>query len=110
MEHAEFDRINFIKQGAWESTVDLLLLYRCVDIIILLHPAFIDLAATMSNTIPAAKAICDRMIVYQEALRPEHDVQFIVEQYRTGGFSPKPVLYENYYHGSAIGGLGWGFG
>ncbi|RUS14707.1 hypothetical protein BC937DRAFT_93443 [Endogone sp. FLAS-F59071] len=78
MEHAEFDRINFIKQ------------------------VFIDLAATMSNTIPAAKAICDRMVVYQEALRPEHDVQFIVEQYRTGGFSPKPILYENYYHGSAI--------
>ncbi|RUP47027.1 hypothetical protein BC936DRAFT_146208 [Jimgerdemannia flammicorona] len=92
MEHAEFDRINFIKQGARISPL----------FAFLFSYSFINLAATMSNTIPAAQAICDRMLVYQEALRPEHDVQFIVEQYRTGGFAPKPILYENHYHGTAI--------
>lgn len=42
-------------------------------------------------------------MLYQETLKPDKDVQFIVEQYRTGQFNPKPILYENYFHGTAMG-------
>ncbi|KAI8375989.1 uncharacterized protein BYT42DRAFT_572998 [Radiomyces spectabilis] len=64
--------------------------------------AFISVAATLSNTIPLCKEMYDRMMLYQETLNPEKDVQFIVEQYHTGRFCPRPIIYENHYHG-AIG-------
>ncbi|KAI8086251.1 uncharacterized protein BX664DRAFT_335319 [Halteromyces radiatus] len=66
-----------------------------------LKQAFISMAAAFSNTIPIYKEIYDRMMLYQETLRPEKDVQSIVEQYRTGRFCPRPILYENYFSGTA---------
>lgn len=42
-------------------------------------------------------------MLYQETLKPDKDVQVIVEQYRTGQFNPKPILYENYFYGAAKG-------
>lgn len=65
--------------------------------------AFISVAASLSNTIPRSKETFDNMMLYQETLKPDKDVQFIVEQYRTGQFNPKPILYENYFHGTAMG-------
>lgn len=41
-------------------------------------------------------------MLYQETLKPDKDVQFIVEQYRTGRYCPKPVIYSNYFHGAAL--------
>ncbi|CEP13185.1 hypothetical protein [Parasitella parasitica] len=41
--------------------------------------------------------------IKQETLKPDKDVQFIVEQYRTGQYCPKPILYENYFHSAAAG-------
>lgn len=40
-------------------------------------------------------------MLYQETLKPDKDVQVIVEQHRTGQFCPRPVLYENYFYGAA---------
>lgn len=42
-------------------------------------------------------------MLYQETLKPDKDVQFIVEQYRTGQYCPKAILYENYFHSVAAG-------
>ncbi|KAL7319023.1 Rho-GTPase-activating protein 8 [Mucor circinelloides] len=63
--------------------------------------AFISMAASLSNTIPRCKETFDNMMLYQETLKPDKDVQFIVEQYRTGQYCPKPILYENYFHSVA---------
>ncbi|RCH92129.1 hypothetical protein CU098_005429 [Rhizopus stolonifer] len=63
--------------------------------------AFISMAASLSNAIPRCKELFDNLMLYQETLKPDKDVQFIVEQYRTGHFCPKPILYENYFHGTA---------
>ena len=41
------------------------------------------------------------MMLYQETLKPDKDVQLVVEQYRTGQFNPQPILYQNYFHGTA---------
>ena len=60
-------------------------------------------AAILSNSIPFYKELYDRMMLYQETLKPDKDVQFIVEQYHTGRFCPRPPLYVNYFHGAAIG-------
>lgn len=65
--------------------------------------AFITMAATLSNTIPLCAELYDRMMLYQETLKPDKDVEFIVEQYRTGRFCPRPILYNNFYYGSAMG-------
>lgn len=40
-------------------------------------------------------------MLYQETLKPDKDVQMIVEQYRTGQFIPRPILYENYFYGTS---------
>ncbi|KAL0073052.1 Rho GTPase activation protein, partial [Phycomyces blakesleeanus] len=45
----------------------------------------------------------DRMMLYQETLRPDKDVRFIVEQYRTGRYCPRPIIYQNHFHGPASG-------
>ncbi|CAO3629321.1 unnamed protein product [Mucor fragilis] len=63
--------------------------------------AFISMAASLSNTIPRCKETFDNMMLYQETLKPDKDVQFIVEQYRTGQYCPKAILYENYFHSVA---------
>ncbi|KAI8640164.1 hypothetical protein BD408DRAFT_452762 [Parasitella parasitica] len=61
----------------------------------------IFMAASLSNTIPRCKETFDNMMLYQETLKPDKDVQFIVEQYRTGQYCPKPILYESYFHSAA---------
>ncbi|KAG1279200.1 hypothetical protein G6F65_007301 [Rhizopus arrhizus] len=58
-------------------------------------------AASLSNTIPRYKETVDNMMLYQETLKPDKDVQIIVEQHRTGQFVPRPILYENYFYGTA---------
>ncbi|KAI9289082.1 hypothetical protein BC943DRAFT_349628 [Umbelopsis sp. AD052] len=63
-----------------------------------LKQAFTTLAATMSNIIPNCKDTYDRLMLYQETLRPAADVQYIVEQYRTGRYCPRPILYVDYHN------------
>ena len=38
------------------------------------------------------------MLLYQETIQPEKDLRFMIESYRTGGFAPKVLIYENYYN------------
>ncbi|CAO3692770.1 unnamed protein product [Umbelopsis ramanniana] len=63
-----------------------------------LKQAFTTLAATMSNIIPNCKDTYDRLMLYQETLRPAADVQYIVEQYRTGRYCPRPILYVDFHN------------
>lgn len=71
--------------------------------LILVLAAFIEFGAIMSNTLPTAKAIYDQMLLYQETLKPEQDIQYIIQQYFVSGFAPKSILYDNFYHGHSIG-------
>jgi hypothetical protein len=43
------------------------------------------------------------MMVFQESLKPDQDIQYIVQQYAVSGFAPKAILYDNYYHGISHG-------
>jgi hypothetical protein len=65
--------------------------------------AFTNLAVALSNIMTVTQAVCDRMVVYLEAMRTDYDMRYFVEQYRTGPFCPKPILYENFYRSPATG-------
>lgn len=59
--------------------------------------------ASMSVVIPQDKLVIEEMMVFQESLKPDQDIQFIVQQYAVSGFAPKAILYDNYYHGISHG-------
>lgn len=96
MQSLELERVQTIKQGKRQDPKGITELTCGIT-------AFITMAATLSNTIPLCAELYDRMMLYQETLKPDKDVEFIVEQYRTGRFCPRPILYNNFYYGSAMG-------
>jgi hypothetical protein len=59
--------------------------------------------ASMSVVIPQDKLVIEEMMVFQESLKPDQDIQYIVQQYTVSGFAPKAILYDNYYHGISHG-------
>ncbi|KAI8337252.1 hypothetical protein BC941DRAFT_470989 [Chlamydoabsidia padenii] len=77
MEQVEIQRINTIKQ------------------------AFTEYTSSLSTCLPVDKSMIEELIANQESLKPDQDIQYIVQQYYVGGYSPKPILYENFYHGIA---------
>ncbi|KAI8144984.1 Rho GTPase activation protein, partial [Fennellomyces sp. T-0311] len=64
-----------------------------------LKQAIASFSLCISEMLPGDKAIVDEMLVYQESLKPEQDIQYIVQHYCVSSFSPKPILYENQDHG-----------
>src|SRR5271170_7496991 len=66
--------------------------------LIMLTVVLLDIAASLSNIIPGIQASVDNMLLYQETIQPEKDMRFMIESYRTGGFAPKVLVYENYYN------------
>jgi hypothetical protein len=81
MEQIELERIHQVKQ---------------------LISAFV---AALSSSIPKDKIEVEEMTVYQESLKPDQEIQYLIQQCAISGFSPKVILYGNYYHGSAHGNL-----
>lgn len=65
--------------------------------------AFTEYTSCLSTSLPMNKSIIEELIANQESLKPDQDIQYIIQQYYVAGFSPKAVLYENYYHGVAHG-------
>ncbi|CAG8464360.1 17262_t:CDS:10 [Cetraspora pellucida] len=63
--------------------------------------AFLNYSTTCSTVVSAAQLMSERLLIYHEALKPEKDIQIIIQHYRTGPFNPKVVLYTNQYNGSA---------
>lgn len=79
MEQVELHRINTIKK------------------------AFTEYTSCLSTTIPPKKSMIEEMLANQESIKPDQDIQYIIQHYYVAGFSPKAILYENYYHGIAHG-------
>ncbi|CAG8509634.1 2498_t:CDS:10 [Ambispora leptoticha] len=63
--------------------------------------SFLNYSGTFNSAIVAIQSMSERLIIYQEALRPETDLQFTLERYRTGPFCPRVIIYTNAYNGSA---------
>ncbi|CAG8478339.1 7878_t:CDS:10 [Gigaspora margarita] len=63
--------------------------------------AFLNYAATFGSIVSATQHISERSLLYNEALKPEQDIKYMIEQYRIGPFNPRVILYRNKYNGSA---------
>ncbi|KAL2760572.1 hypothetical protein ACRALDRAFT_1059639 [Sodiomyces alcalophilus JCM 7366] len=74
-------------------------LERCeLDRLRAIKTVILDFSGTISNAIPILQSAVDNMMLFQETIQPASDLRYMLENYRTGGFHPKVVVYENYYN------------
>lgn len=74
-------------------------LERCeLDRLKAIKTVILDFSGTIGNVIPSLQATVDRMVLFQETVQPASDLRYLLENYRTGSFVPKVVVYENYYN------------
>ncbi|KAK0616005.1 hypothetical protein B0T17DRAFT_619580 [Bombardia bombarda] len=74
-------------------------LERCeLDRLKAIKTVVLDFSGTISNVIPSLQSTVDNMMLYQETVQPLGDLRYLLENYRTGSFTPKVVVYENYYN------------
>ena len=74
-------------------------LERCeLDRLKAIKTVILDFSGTISNVIPSLQSTVDNMMLYQETVQPLGDLRYLLENYRTGSFSPRVVIYENYYN------------
>lgn len=74
-------------------------LERCeLDRLKAIKTVILDFSGTIGNAIPSLQSTVDRMVLFQETIQPQGDLRYLLENYRTGSFVPKVVVYENYYN------------
>jgi len=79
--------------------VHLKFLERCeLDRLKAIKTVILDFSGAISNVIPSLQSAVDNMMLYQETVQPLGDLRYLLENYRTGSFTPKVVVYENYYN------------
>lgn len=79
--------------------VHLQFLERCeLDRLKAVKTVILDFSGTIGNVIPSLQSTVDQMMLFQETIQPEGDLRYLLENYRTGSFVPKVVIYENYYN------------
>jgi hypothetical protein len=79
--------------------IHLKFLERCeLDRLKAIKTVILDFSGTIGNVIPSLQSAVDRMVLYQETVQPGGDLRYLLENYRTGRFTPKVVTYENYYN------------
>jgi hypothetical protein len=72
---------------------------RCeLDRLKAIKAVILDFSGAISNVIPSLQSTVDKMMLYQETVQPLGDLRYLLESYRTGGFSPKVQVYDNYYN------------
>ncbi|KAJ2742245.1 Rho-GTPase-activating protein 8 [Coemansia sp. BCRC 34301] len=52
-----------------------------------------DYASISKRPIQAELAIGDRLEVYEESLKPQQDIQWMIEHYGTGRYTPRPIIF-----------------
>ncbi|KAI1818048.1 hypothetical protein GGS20DRAFT_529576 [Poronia punctata] len=79
--------------------VHLRFLERCeLDRLKAIKTVVLDFSGAIANVIPSLRATMDNLELYHETIQPTGDLRYLLENYRTGRFSPKVVTYENYYN------------
>jgi len=79
--------------------VHLKFLERCeLDRLKAIKTVILDFSGSLSNVIPSLQSTVDNMMLYQETVQPAGDLRYFLENYRTGGFAPRVMVYENYYN------------
>jgi Domain found in Dishevelled, Egl-10, and Pleckstrin (DEP) len=93
-------KLDLLRCQLEEAIVDhLRYLERCeLDRLKAIKTIILDFSGTISNVIPSLQSTVDKMMLYQETVQPLGDLRYLLENYRTGGFAPKVIVYENYYN------------
>ncbi|KAI1468466.1 uncharacterized protein F4812DRAFT_426946 [Daldinia caldariorum] len=74
-------------------------LERCeLDRLKAIKTVVLDFSGAIGNVIPSLQSALDHMVICQETVQPEGDLRYLLENYRTGRFAPRVVVYENYYN------------
>ncbi|GAO17010.1 uncharacterized protein UV8b_03180 [Ustilaginoidea virens] len=74
-------------------------LERCeLDRLKAVKTVILDFSGAIGNVIPSLQSTVDKMVLFQETVQPAGDLRYLLENYRTGSFVPKVVVYENYYN------------
>ena len=72
---------------------------RCeLDRLKAIKTVVLDFSGAIGNVIPNLQSSVDKMMLFQETVQPDSDLRYLLENYRTGSFIPKVVVYENYYN------------
>lgn len=95
----EVGKLDKVKCDLEELIIDhLTFMEKCeLDRLKALKKVTLDFSASISNDIFAIKNSIDKILVYEESIHPDKDLYFFLQNYRTGSFSPKVILYDNYY-------------
>ncbi|KAI8363937.1 hypothetical protein BD560DRAFT_355436 [Blakeslea trispora] len=64
---------------------------------IVLKEVFHSMMTTFSSSISIMSQTYNQMSLFQETLNAEKDISYIVQQYKTGPFCPKPFVFENFF-------------
>lgn len=96
---AAVKRLDLLRCNLEESIMDhLKFLERCeTDRLKAIQSVVLDFSGAISNVIPALRSQVDNMMLYHETIQPLGDLRYMLENYRTGSFTPKVTPYENYY-------------
>lgn len=80
-------------------TSHLKFLERCeLDRLKAIKTVILDFSGSIGNVLPIIQSAVDKMMLFQETIQPAGDLRYLLENYRTGRFSPRVVIYENYYN------------
>ena len=72
---------------------------RCeLDRLRAIKAVILDFSGAISNAIPSLQSTVDNMMLYQETVQPAGDLRYLLENYRTGSFVPRVLVYDNYYN------------
>ncbi|KAK4546099.1 hypothetical protein LTR36_002236 [Oleoguttula mirabilis] len=72
---------------------------RCeLDRLKAIKSVILDFSGAISNVIPSLQSTVDNMMLFQETVQPLSDLRYLLENYRTGSYTPKVTTYENYYN------------
>lgn len=97
---ASVRRLDVLRCNLEEAMVDhMKFMERCeLDRLKAVKAVMLDFAGAISNSIPSLQSTVDNMMLYQESVQPLGDLRYLIENYRTGAFSPKVPIYDNYWN------------
>ncbi|KAI7640858.1 hypothetical protein KC318_g22067, partial [Hortaea werneckii] len=97
---ASVRKLDGLRCNLEEAMVDhLKFMERCeLDRLKAIKSVVLDFSGAISNVIPSLQSTVDNMLLFQETVQPLGDLRYLLENYRTGGYNPKVITYENYYN------------
>lgn len=97
---ASVRKLDALRCNLEEAMVDhLKFMERCeLDRLKAVKSVVLDFSGAISNVIPSLQSTVDKMMLFQETVQPLGDLRYLLENYRTGPFVPKVMIYENYYN------------